>query len=874
MDREVKELEKAMELIWEIATGKFGLDPFPTRFEIVPATVMYEIGSYALPGRYSHWSFGKAYHKMKTMYDFGLSKIYEVVINSNPSYAFLLENNSLLQNKLVIAHVLGHVDFFKHNVYFSQTNRRMVDDAATHARRINEYEFKYGRKVVEEFLDAVLSIEEHIDPNFFIKKSRDLKAADQERRPPVGRYDDLISEQEREALEKAEAAKLQERRLEAEKDLVWFIMQHSPILQPWQRDVMSMIHDEMLYFVPQMQTKIMNEGWACAVGDSLLVTEDGLLRFDELYEARAKIQVASGGAGHMGWISDFHREPQVPTIKIRTRRGFVIEGAEKHRVQMADGTWAYLTQVATGDRVTLARETAIWPSRKQPLNFAPAPPSAGLEQVAELAGVSYATAFRHLHQTVKSRRAESIGLAMATVAYQPGVKGRVLPTRTALNLPSELNEELAWFLGYFIGDGNLNKSGIGLTTGDQELAQKLARTIDSVFGLEAAVKLDESGGHRRWRVTIYSREIWGMLEAVGIDLDDKARNKKVPALIRRSPKSVTAAFIRGYFDADAYAGPEGIRLSSSSSELIRTIQIMLLNFGILSRQRQHPEEILQLEICGVSAARFAEEIGFGLERKQLALQQYVANHRWFKPEDLTDEIVSIESGRADVYDITVDEKHAYVANGLINHNSFWHSRIMREMNLPDHEHLEFAELHSGVVSPHRNQLNPYYLGYKIFEDIEKRWDNPTKEEQERRGRRPGEGRAKIFEIREVDNDVSFLRNYLTEDLCEELDLFVYELVDEEEWTVTEKRWERVRDQLVANMTNFGFPYIEVIDADYEGNRELYLRHRYEGVELDQKYARKVLEYVHKLWGRTVHLETKVEDETASWRYDGEEHTEG
>src|SRR5215471_16663200 len=147
IDKEVKELEEAIDQIWEIATVKFGLDP------------------YALPGRYSHCTFGKAYHRMKMMYDFGLSKIYEVVINSNPSYAFLLETNSPTQNKMVIAHVLGHIDFFKNNVYFSRTNRRMLDEAAMHSRRMSEYEFKYGRKVVEEFLDAVLSIEEHIDPN-------------------------------------------------------------------------------------------------------------------------------------------------------------------------------------------------------------------------------------------------------------------------------------------------------------------------------------------------------------------------------------------------------------------------------------------------------------------------------------------------------------------------------------------------------------------------------------------------------------------------------------------------------------------------------------------------------------------------------------
>ena len=158
-DKEIKELEKAVEQIWEVAR-RFGLDPYPTNFEIVPATVMYEVGSYALPGRYSHWTFGKTYHRMKTMYDFGLSKIYEVVINTNPSYGFLLETNSPIQNKMVIAHVLGHVDFFKNNTYFSKTNRRMVESVSTHAQRMMEYEFKYGRKTVERFLDSVLSIEE------------------------------------------------------------------------------------------------------------------------------------------------------------------------------------------------------------------------------------------------------------------------------------------------------------------------------------------------------------------------------------------------------------------------------------------------------------------------------------------------------------------------------------------------------------------------------------------------------------------------------------------------------------------------------------------------------------------------------------------
>src|SRR6185369_14130950 len=232
-DREIKELEKAVEQIWEVARG-FGLDPYPVRFEVVPATVMYEIGSYALPGRYSHWTFGKAYHRMKTMYDFGLSKIYEVVINTNPAYGFLLETNSPIQNKLVIAHVLGHIDFFKNNVYFSKTNRRMVDEAAIHARRMTEYEFKYGRKVVEEFLDALLSIEEHIDPNLFIRKesrNADQRAKDEQGKRREGRYDDLLSKDElaqnSPESDKDEKRKLQPDHLLPEKDIVYYLMKHS-----------------------------------------------------------------------------------------------------------------------------------------------------------------------------------------------------------------------------------------------------------------------------------------------------------------------------------------------------------------------------------------------------------------------------------------------------------------------------------------------------------------------------------------------------------------------------------------------------------------------------------------------------------------------
>jgi stage V sporulation protein R len=167
---DLDDISQAITEIWKVAE-KFPLDPFPIHFDVVPASIMYEVGSYGLPGRFSHWTHGRAYHQMKTMYDYGLSKIYELIINSDPAQAFLMEANSLIQNKLVIAHVIGHSDFFKNNVYFQHTSRQMVESVAMNAERIRRYEFEHGAHEVEKYLDAVLSIEEHIDPNIRVKRS-------------------------------------------------------------------------------------------------------------------------------------------------------------------------------------------------------------------------------------------------------------------------------------------------------------------------------------------------------------------------------------------------------------------------------------------------------------------------------------------------------------------------------------------------------------------------------------------------------------------------------------------------------------------------------------------------------------------------------
>lgn len=468
-ETEVKAIGEAIEECWTIAEN-FGLDPYPTHFEIVPADIMYEFAGYGIPGRFSHWTFGKAYYRQKTQYDYGLSKIYELVINSNPSQAFLMEANVLWQNKMIIAHVLGHTDFFKNNAYFQHTNRQMVEAAGLHAERIRDYENKHGTDQVEKFLDAVLSIEEHIDPNIRVKSEAAHKE-ESKKAPYESPYADLWDLDERGKAKDADKEREKEKAIrrkfpvQPEKDVIRFVMTYSRELEDWQRDIMEMVRNEALYFLPQRQTKIMNEGWA----------------------------------------------------------------------------------------------------------------------------------------------------------------------------------------------------------------------------------------------------------------------------------------------------------------------------------------------------------------------------------------------------------------------SLWHQRIFRELDVTDGEFAEYAQLSAGVLSPNRRSINPYYIGVKIWEDIERRWDTPNEYERDVLKRPGSQGRSKIFEVREMDNDVSFLRNYLTKELIEDLDLYLYEKRDGQ-WVIVEKDWEKVRDGIVGQMTNFGDPFIVVEDGDYKQNRELYLRHHFEKTPLDLGYAEKTLQYVHTMWGRTVHLETMLDNKKVLLSFDGRSNT--
>jgi stage V sporulation protein R len=264
----------------------YGLDFWEVVFEVCSFDEINMVAAYGgFPNRIPHWRYGMEYDQLSKGYEYGLSKIYELVINNEPSYAYLLESNMDVDQKLVMAHVFGHVDFFKNNFSFRHTNRKMMDVMANHATRVRRFIDRLGIDVVEDFIDRCLSLENLIDyQSPYIRRAPAVETEDREPVEVRGFRNDR--EYMQDYINPQSFLDDQRRRLEAERDkrkkfpespqrdVLQFLLQFAP-LEAWQHDVLSMLREEAYYFAPQGQTKIMNEGWA-SYWHSTIMTQKAL----------------------------------------------------------------------------------------------------------------------------------------------------------------------------------------------------------------------------------------------------------------------------------------------------------------------------------------------------------------------------------------------------------------------------------------------------------------------------------------------------------------------------------------------------------------------------------------------------------------------
>jgi stage V sporulation protein R len=292
----MKDLERYAQGL-EALARRLGLDYYPVDFELAPASLMTEIAVYGLPVRMPHWSFGVRYIHQLVRQSMGNSKIFEVMFPGDPCRAFLMDGNSLAENALVTAHVLGHADFAKHNQLFARFHEmsggNIVEQAAAHAHRIQLAIESAGLERVETVLDAALALESHVDvagelhrhryPEFIPERKAIKKSAFNQR------FGQLPGEQDVPALQLGPQRAAVPPHLEY--DLLWFIAQYAPELEQWERDIFLMVRAESLYFYPVFACQIMNEGWASYWHARLLREADFLPQETYLAAIRAHSDV-------------------------------------------------------------------------------------------------------------------------------------------------------------------------------------------------------------------------------------------------------------------------------------------------------------------------------------------------------------------------------------------------------------------------------------------------------------------------------------------------------------------------------------------------------------------------------------------------------
>lgn len=885
-----------------------GLDFFPIVYEMLTYDQMNEVASFGgFPQRYPHWRFGMEYEQLSKSYEYGASKIYEMVINNNPSFAYLLEGNSLVDQKMVMCHVCGHVDFFKNNFVFRATdldsrgqvvqparaagtydpNRKWIDKMANHGARISRQISRHGIEKVEQFIDHCLSLENLIDPYDPFKARAPIVEEDEDKAQEVPRLkakgymekfinpDEYIEQQKKKIAEEKEKPKKHPER--PERDVLRFLLDYAP-LERWERDVLEIIREEAYYFVPQMQTKIMNEGWACITSKSLVFSSLGVVAMEELV-LRGIGAVSDGETKRRVYDRNIIRNH--PTVKICTRRGLKLEGSNNHRIRLPNGEWCRLDEVKLGTRVAIAGGADLWATRQLPLEWEQ-PAQVTLHDVAVGAGVSVDTVLRH-------RASHPVGrvdaVAGALVPYDDLITRfgrRIVSRRKPVTIPREVDCALGTFLGYMVGDGHISraKRNFGLTTADEQSLRTFADLALQLFGIYPSIKWDDG----RYRVLLSSETVTDFLvEGLHLTHGPSAAEKVIPECILKSPKPVVRDFLRAYFDCDGYAGKQGVILSTASEKLSEQVQLLLMNFGILSRRRKQKDGCFHVHIAGASVARFDQEIGFHLTRKREAVGQYLQNHAWFKDEKWEDEVVSIEHGRADVYDISVEETHRYAAQGFINHNSYWHSKLMTTKISDASEILDYADRNAGVMATSPGRLNPYKLGVELYRDIEERWNRGMfgkdwEECDDARAKqhwdlRLGLGFKKILQVRSLYNDVTFLDEFLTPEFCQKHKLFSFDWNNRNErYEIASREFKQVKEKMLFQLTNFGNPFIYVEDANFDNRGELLLRHDHQGIDLRVDYAREVLTSLVRVWKRPVNVLTKQEEKPVILRFDGKEHS--
>ena len=345
----------------------------------------------------------------------------------------------------------------------------------------------------------------------------------------------------------------------------------------------------------------------------------------------------------------------------------------------------------------------------------------------------------------------------------------------------------------------------------------------------------------------------------------------IPAIYAMEMFSNHASRIRSYIEDPSIgvAGVEKILDAAHSLSYQRTknLAIVELSREELQRRKWDEAQTPKDEFSEINPASEYNHPNLNktpIEPEQNILKFIANNHPTL--EDWQRDILLIVDKEASYFIPQIETK-------IMNEGwaSYWHYKILKSLNLSQEMHLEFIVRHNQVLRPTPGGINPYHLGFLIWQDIEKRWNEqagfkstyvkdgvehsiPEEELLE------SPGRQKMFEVRESDRDVSFLRRFLTKELMRETDMFQHERRGKERVITKisdDDNWKTIRDTMLKNVAMGSMPVILIEDADYDSSRTLYLKHEHDGRDLQLEHSEKTLKHLNTLWGRNVFLETTV-----------------
>lgn len=865
----------------------YGLDFFETIFEVVDADDLNEIASYGgFPTRYPHWSFGMAYEELRKSYEYGLSKIYELVINNDPCYAYLMRSNHDVDQKLVMAHVYGHCFAPETSIEVRDGFKPIAeivegDEVLTHTgryRRVTAHASRVHRGPIYRVRSA--------------GSNQDVRVTGEH--PVLAIRASACALQGRGQIACRPNCKSQ-RKCSGPRPYESYRPEWVPAAQLRAGD-----------FVAFPRRKV--EVGACGAVE---IPVEKVLHRQRISGSRV-IPVSTDLAMFLGYfIAEGNAQPRglVGFGFHRTEAAYHNEVAElvERLFDTPVGRDDSATAQATTIRFNL-KEVAQWlrasvgtygDNKRIPDYILDGDETLF---IACLRGIFNGDG-TYSHAQGRESGTLSITTTSALLAAQIRHGCSRLGLRTLLYRRKRPDRRPAFDLTWS-GESAHHLSrlllGVDVIAGNRSF-ERAWFTDDYLFQPIRSVDIEAYDGDVH-NLSVEEDESYTLEAGFAVHNCDFFKNNAYFAHTSRKMMDEMAnhgARIRQY--AEKYGEDEVEAFMDkcmSIDDLIDIHSQAIRRRPEVSRYDFSPEREQPVQVTRFKSKTYMDdyinprELLKKEEEQQRKQREETARSFPEHPEKdvllFLLEYANLKGWQRDVLSIVRDEAYYFAPQGqtkVLNEGwaSFWHSTIMTQKVLLPSEVIDYADHHSGTMAMSGGRLNPYKIGIELLRDIEFRWNTgrfgkefdecDDLERKRKWNTEAGLGRKKIFEVRRVHNDLTFIDTFLTPEFCIQHKLFTFAWQEQAgQYFIETRDFAKIKERLLFSLTNFGKPWIYVVDGNFRNRGELLLRHVHSGVDLRQDHAQEVLANLQFLWGRPVHVHTLIDNKPALMSFDGTDHS--